>query len=48
MKKVDDVISASRYGMMMLRFAKTKRDAELALLALGQQRRTGPATKGGY
>lgn len=46
-KKVDDVISASRYGMMMLRFAKTKRDAEAALMAAGQ-RHTGPATKGGY
>ena len=46
-KKLDDVISASRYAMMMLRFAVRPQDAMRAQLGTGN-RSQGPATKAGY
>ena len=46
-KKIDDVISASRYAMMMLRFAVRPQDALRAQLG-AYGRSQGPATKAGY
>lgn len=45
-KLLDDVISASRYGMMMIRYATTQQEVERSFT--GQGRSRGPATSAGY